>query len=233
VLGAVGRQAEVQVGGTGGLGDLAHHVALRPHRHRVPAVDRGTIHRKAVAMLGHRHDIACAGTLEQGHPRCRIEALAAKLRNEILVAGDGLIAIRRALVHEIGVARHIHVARVPFAARGRHRIDAPMDEYPELGVAVPFRHAIARQGRPVCLEPTAGHFPIHSGDLRGRRLGIGRNARLRTSGCRKGGTPARVQASMMHDRLFMAAAISSILSSPLCESCGLCGRLFVYEQDVF
>ena len=43
----------------------------------------------------------------------------------------------------------IHVARIPFAAKRRNGIDAPMDEDAELGVLVPCRSLVLLQRIPI------------------------------------------------------------------------------------
>ncbi len=65
MLDAVRGEAEDQPFGPRGLGQLAHHVALRPHLGRAPVRERRVVHGEAVVVLGYGHDVAEAGGLEE------------------------------------------------------------------------------------------------------------------------------------------------------------------------
>src|SRR3546814_18618451 len=68
MFGAVRRQAEMHALGMRRLGDLADHVALRPHVGGVPDGTVRIVHREAVALLGDRAAVFRAGVGEEFTP---------------------------------------------------------------------------------------------------------------------------------------------------------------------
>src|SRR5271156_4695868 len=57
-------------------------------------------------------------------------------------------------------AWNVHQARIPLAAIGGYRIDAPMDEDPELRVLVPLRHLIGVERFVVGTERSRMAHPV-------------------------------------------------------------------------
>src|SRR5215831_15681089 len=112
-------------------------------------------------MLENGYYIFRAGFLEQLRPRGRIILLRLKSRDEILVAEFVLGAVGGNVVLIFVGAFVVHVARIPLIAERWHRIDAPMNEYPELRVHIPVRNFIALQRLPVCAEAAPGVHTIN------------------------------------------------------------------------
>ena len=142
VLDSMGGRPQVQSFGANGFCEISPEVAMWSHLDRGPIGKSAVVHGEAVVMLEHGHDVFRARVLEQASPRCRVEFLSLELRDEILVTelvlgsvrGDVMLVLVRALV--------IHVARIPFVAKSRNRIDTPVNEYSELRVHVPLGHFV-------------------------------------------------------------------------------------------
>src|SRR5271165_2117974 len=124
-------------------------VALRAHLHHSPVAQAAVVHRETVVMLRHGHYIFRPRFLEELGPSSSIEAFGLELRNEILIAELVLGAIRSDLVLVFGRALLIHHSWIPFIAESWNGISAPMNEYPEFCVSVPFGNLILLKGFPV------------------------------------------------------------------------------------
>ena len=192
VLGAMVRYAEDQPLGAHGIGQLADQVALRPHLHRTPLGELAIVHRKAIVVFGHRHDITRARCLEQPGPRGRIVVLGRQLRDEILVAELGMRAI--------GVRRDARTRACPagtYCAGTTHcrspaRVHAPVDENAELRVLVPRRHLELRERVPLGLERAAcGYRPDFSDLPRNAGIGSGQRGGSEGEGEEQGDTSPR------------------------------------------
>ncbi len=146
------RQGEMQAPGAGRRGDFADQVALRPHLDGAVVGQVAVIHRKAIVMFGHRHDIAGAGVAEQLGPYGGIELIRLEQRNKVLVAELGLRTVGLDVMGIFRTALDIHVARIPFAAEGRDRIQPPVHKDAELGIGVPLRRFIGLKRRPIGAE---------------------------------------------------------------------------------
>src|SRR5215469_8616127 len=94
---------------------------------------------------GRGHDVACAGFDEQIEPCIGIEVLRAEKRDEVLVAELCEWAVGCDLMLVRWIAWDIHVAGIPFVSECRNRIDAPVQEDAELGIAKPRRGLIRRE----------------------------------------------------------------------------------------
>ena len=129
------------------------------------SVMAGVVHGKAVAVLGDRHDIARAGVDKEIEPGIGIEVLGAKHGDEVLVAEFRLRAVGFNVVPEGGGAFHIHVARIPLVSECRNRIDAPVDEDAELGVAKPIGNAIGGERIPVGAKRTGAQTGVDAREL--------------------------------------------------------------------
>ena len=170
VLDTVRREAEHEALCPNRLGELANDVASGAHLGCSPRREAAVVHREAIMVFSHRHDVACAGCLEQGGPSRRVEVLRREARDEILVAEPRLRAVGRNVVRELLLVALVHVPRVPLVAKRRHRVDTPMDEDAELRVLVPVGHLVAREGVPAGRErPLSRHGPYLAhlrGDVR-------------------------------------------------------------------
>src|ERR1700756_2933781 len=69
--------------------------------------------------------------------------------DEVLVAELVLGTIGGDVVGILGRSLAVHISWIPFAAKRRDGIDAPMDEDAELGVAIPRRSFIRLQRVPI------------------------------------------------------------------------------------
>ena len=86
VLGAVRRRAKMQSLFAHGRGQLAHHVALRPHLRGAPLRKVGGVHRETIMMLSDGHHVLRPGLPEQLRPLLRIELFGFEHGDEVLVA---------------------------------------------------------------------------------------------------------------------------------------------------
>ena len=146
-----------------GLHELAHQVTLGviPGNKRVWLAARPQ--QKSVMMLGGQHGIACVHLLKQRRPRTRIPLPGSLIEHRRKVGIREISPIRRRMVSRRrtpGNAIRIHVpfrVRVigkpfaPIATRQdlaqfprprrprRHRIQPPVDEYPQLCIVKPSR----------------------------------------------------------------------------------------------
>src|SRR3546814_6481968 len=83
-------------------------------------------------MLGYRDDVFRAGVGEEFHPGGGIELLRLEHRDEVLVAELRLRPVRLEVVLVGGVARHVHVARIPFVRERGHRSEEHTSELQSL-----------------------------------------------------------------------------------------------------
>src|SRR5664279_2920731 len=131
------------------LRQFSGSVALGTHLDHSPVADAAVVHGETVMMLGHGHHIFRSRFFEELCPSGCIEAFGLEHWNEILIAKLVLGAIRRDLVLVFRRALLIHHSRIPFVAESWDGINAPMNEYPEFRVPVPFGNLILLQGSPV------------------------------------------------------------------------------------
>src|SRR6202020_1728484 len=144
----VGRDAEVEAAGAGGLFEFADDVAVRAHAGGVPGGHVGVVHGEAVAVLGYGDDVFGSGAGEETDPGAGVESLGFELRDEVFVAELRLGAVGGYVMLEGGVAGDIHVARIPLVGEGGDGVNAPVDEDAELGVAEPVGGLIAGERAP-------------------------------------------------------------------------------------
>ncbi len=90
-------------------GEFAKHVALRPHLARAPVGQIRLVHRKAVMMLGDRHDVARAGIVKELRPCSRIKVFGGEFGNQVLVAELCLWTVCGDVVREVRRALLVHV----------------------------------------------------------------------------------------------------------------------------
>ncbi|OPZ04340.1 MAG: hypothetical protein BWZ10_03178 [candidate division BRC1 bacterium ADurb.BinA364] len=152
MLRAVRGQAEGHAASARFAGHFGDHVAPGAFFRRGPLRKGAIVHREAVVMLGHGHDKSRPGLLEQRRPVRRIELLGLEHRDEILVAELLLRAVGFDMMVEIMpffvFLVQIHQSRIPFVAKGRHAIGAPMNENAEFVVFIPFGNAIVFERLP-------------------------------------------------------------------------------------
>src|SRR5215813_9080843 len=98
-----------------------------------------------------------------------------KFRNKVFVSEFGLRSVSLDLMLELRRALAIHVARIPLVTKRRHRIDAPMDKDPELGILIPVRNLVSLQRIPVWLEWPFMRGLVHSRQHRSALLVIFRH----------------------------------------------------------
>ena len=158
------------------LAQVAHQVAARP----VLALDRVRHgrgpQREAVVVLGGEHDVARARRpaqvgqgVEVGARRGVVEGADEVVVGVVLAVDLGVVELGRAALDLHGVAVPLGVrvlAQHPLRPvldqqllnvghprrPARHRVEAPVDEDPELGVVEPDGHPVRPQGLPRPLE---------------------------------------------------------------------------------
>ena len=100
-------------------------------------------------MLKYRHHVLRSGYLKQARPCDRVEMLRLEQGNEVFVPELVRRAVGRQMVLVLLRVRSIHVAGIPFAAKRRHGVNAPVNEDPELGVAIPIGYFVLLERLPV------------------------------------------------------------------------------------
>ncbi|MGY2736764.1 hypothetical protein ACVWYO_004438 [Sphingomonas sp. UYP23] len=136
--------AEAQALTLGGGLPRSDNVTLRAHRDRIPAVVLRIPQVEIVVMHAHRHEIFRAGLGVARHQRVGLPTLRLPERNDVLVALFGRMAVSLEMMVVMRVARDIHPARVPVAAR-RDGLRAPMRPDSELRVLEPVGRGVGRQ----------------------------------------------------------------------------------------
>ena len=99
-------------------------------------------------MLGHGHHELRTGPTEQVGPVLWVELVGGELGDEVLVAEGRVRPVGRRVMRELRRVLDVHVSRIPLVAEGGHRVHAPVDEYAELPVLIPGRHAGSLQRLP-------------------------------------------------------------------------------------
>ena len=161
--------AHLEVLAAHGLGQVAEQVPPGADFHRVPRAapgGRGLAawpQREPLVVLGRQDHVLRAGALENVRPVIGVEQLRAKPRGEVaveevgpvhlLVVGpragfDGACAVLLALRHGVPVPLRIGQLAGEHRCVGRHGVDTPVDEDPELGLGVPSRRRPAVDGLP-------------------------------------------------------------------------------------
>ena len=145
---------------------------------------RGRPESESVMVLGGQHHVLCAGAAEEVRPCRRVEVLGLEVRREVVVrlVRIVLLVVRnglRSVLPTLGVCVMLRIAVVnAVLAAGRERrdgVNAPVDEYAELGVLEPFGAFVPAEGFPGRL-------------VRCRRDGAGDE---RDGGAGRGGLPSR------------------------------------------
>src|ERR1700734_2405870 len=109
----VGRDAEVEAAGAGGLFELADDVAVWTHAGGVPGGHVGVVHGEAIAVLGHGDDVFGSGAGEETDPATGVEVFGVEHGDEVFVTELGLRAVGGYGVLEGGIAGDVHVAGGP------------------------------------------------------------------------------------------------------------------------
>ncbi len=154
VLGPVAGYAQDHALLADGDSQLAHDIAVRAHSGGSPARIGTVVHRKTVVMFGHRHHEFCAGLRKQLGPGCRVKLFGLEQRDEIFVAKLVLGAPAHPVIHIGRVGWPVHIAGIPFVAKGRHAVRPPVDEDPEFAVLVPGRGLVSFERIPIGLKGT-------------------------------------------------------------------------------
>ena len=105
-------------------------------------------------MLGDRHHVLRAGAPEQVRPAIGVEVLGLEHGDEIFVSKFRLRAVSLHVVLINWVIHQVHITWIPFVVEGGNRIDAPVNEDPELRILIPFRHLVGFERFPIRLEWT-------------------------------------------------------------------------------
>ena len=114
-------------------------------------------------MLGDRNDIPSPRLFKKIHPGVRVEFQGGKQGNEIFVAEGRLRPVHGQVMRKCVGATQIHIPRIPFIPKSRDRVDAPVDEDPELRIAEPLRRLVSPEGLPVGLKFSLTDCRIHAG----------------------------------------------------------------------
>src|ERR1700729_1750327 len=77
-----------------------------------------------------------------------VEVFGFELGDEVFVTELGLLAVGGYVVLEGRIAGDVHVAGVPLVGEGGDRVDAPMEEDTEFGVAEPVGGLVAGERVP-------------------------------------------------------------------------------------
>ena len=80
--------------------------------------------------------------LKQTRPFIRIVIGGGEVWDKIFVAKFGLGTIGSDVVLKFGPALLIHVARIPFVAKGRYTIEAPVDKDAKFAILIPIGDSV-------------------------------------------------------------------------------------------
>ena len=185
ILGAMGGDAEHQALLLDGSLQQTDDVLVGSHVYGVPRVQVAVVHGESIVMLGHGDDILRSCLAEKLRPLVGIELLGLEHRDEVFVTELGVRAVSLDVMLILARVLDVHVARIPFAAESRDRINTPVDEDAELAVAEPFGKVVmGRDAVPVGLEDLRTLLRGHRVDVVMRFLGsrsAGRQRESRTS----------------------------------------------------
>ncbi len=169
MLGAVARQTKDHSLFADGLRQVADQITLRPHLCGTPLRKCRVVHREAVVVLSDGDDEFGARFAEELGPRIGVVGLGLEHGDEVLVAELGLRPVGFEVVLELRAILQVHVAGIPLIAKGRHRVDTPVDEDTEFGVDIPVRYSVLCQRFP--RRSVLCHFsPLHLVGLRPLRV---------------------------------------------------------------
>ena len=135
---------------------FAHHVAMRPHLHGIPAMHLGIPQKEIVVMRAHADKIFRAGLFVELHQFFRLPFLGFPEWNDVLPSIRGRMTEPRKVILVIrtwsfvlaGLAidliGDIHLARIPVTLLG-HSLRSPVRPDAELGFPEPLRTGIIGQ----------------------------------------------------------------------------------------
>ena len=118
----------------------ADQIPLGPHLGSIPLGEAASIHLETVMVLRHRHHIARTGPAEQVCPGGGVEVFCPEHGNKILVAKILVGAVGFQVMLVSLFPGYVHIARIPFAVKGRHAVQSPMDENAQPALPDPGRH---------------------------------------------------------------------------------------------
>ena len=134
-------------------------------------------------MLGHRHDIARPGAAKEVSPGCGVKIGPGEIGDKVLIAKFAVRAIGFEMVGIFRLMRQVHIAWIPFVAKGWHAVDAPVDKDAKLGVLIPGGRGVRGQRFPGGRKGASVHDLVNGGESAGntRRNRCGQ-VRFRSSG---------------------------------------------------
>src|SRR5579871_3913018 len=107
-------------------------------------------------MFCNGYNIFGACFFEKCYPCYRIKFFCLEHRNKIFVPEFALWPVCFHMMFEFVTALLVHFPWVPFAAKCRNRINAPMNEDSEFRIPEPIRNLVFFQRFPISLVPVLG-----------------------------------------------------------------------------